>query len=130
MNATRDTILQARNARLEPMESPEFGGTVYVRAMSGTERDAFEDETYKVNGKSVELNRRNGRARLLVRCLCDAEGKRLFTDADAQALGEQPAYLLDPLYAKALRLNGFTASDVEELAKNSETGPSAGSGSN
>jgi hypothetical protein len=119
MSITKDSILSFKGKPLTPVETPEWGGTVYLRVMRGSERDAFEAETYKLNGKSLELNRVNARARLLVKTLCDEQGNRLFTDADATQLGEQPADVLDRVYTVALRVNGFTSADVADLAKNS-----------
>jgi hypothetical protein len=97
--------------------------------MSGTERDAFESETYTLNGKNVQINRANFRARLLVRCIADADGNRLFADRDAAALGECPSDLLDRVFAVAQRANGMTPADVESLTKNSDSAPSVSSGS-
>ena len=122
MPVTKDSIL-AHRAAVTPVEVPEWGGTVYVRVMSGTERDAYEDETFKLNGKAVELNRKNARARLLVRCIVDEGGARLFGEADADALGAQPADVVDRVYAVAQRVNGFTAADVDELEKKSDSAP-------
>jgi hypothetical protein len=42
----------------------------------------------------------------------------LFSDADADTLGNQPADVIDKVYSVALRVNGFTEKDVEDLAKN------------
>lgn len=128
MAATKDSILAYR-AKLTPVEVPEWGGTVYVRVMSGAERDAFEDETFKINGKNVELNRKNARARLLVRCITDEGGERLFNDnGDADRLGAQPADVLDRVYAVAAKSNGLSKADEDDLAKNSDSAPDNSSG--
>jgi hypothetical protein len=118
MPASKESIFAFKGKPSHAVDVPEWGGTVYVRVMSGAERDGYEDETYRLNGKSVQLNRVNARARLLVRCLSDEEGKRLFSDADADTLGNQPADVIDKVYSVALRVNGFTEKDVEDLAKN------------
>jgi hypothetical protein len=102
-----------------PVPIPELEETYYIRTMSGTERDAFEDETYKINGKSIELNRQNARARLVVKCLCDENGTRALQDNQVNELGQVPADILDKLYSVALNANGFTAKDVEDITKNS-----------
>jgi hypothetical protein len=105
----------------------EWGGSVLVRTMSGTERDAFEVASVAARGKSREVNLANLRARLAVLCLVDADGKRLFSDADAPALGAKSARALSRIYDVAARLNGLSADDAEELAKNSDSGPCAAS---
>jgi len=117
-DVTRAAIAAYKGKAPEAVDVPEWGGTVYVRIMSGSERDSFEAETYKLNGKNVELNRQNFRARLLTRTLCAADATPLYTASDADELGKQPADILDRLATVASRINGMTAKDVEELAKN------------
>jgi hypothetical protein len=41
---------------------PEWGGEVVVRALTGAERDAFEQSTIEQRGKSVKTNLANIRA--------------------------------------------------------------------
>jgi hypothetical protein len=128
MAATKESIL-AHRAKLTPVDVPEWGGQLYVRVMSGAERDAFEDETFKLNGKDVEINRKNARARLLVRCIVDEGGERLFNDnGDATLLGEQPADVLDRVYAIASKANGLSKADEDDIAKNSDSAPDNSSG--
>jgi hypothetical protein len=115
---TRDAILQAEDAKIASVDVPEWGGHVFLRVMSGTERDDFEAETYVTRGRSVELNRHNFRARLLVRCICDDKGEPIFTRKDIDALGKKSAKALDRAFSVAQKLNGLSADDVEELTKN------------
>jgi hypothetical protein len=113
------TILAAAGgAAPELVPVPEWGCDVHVREMTGAERDAYEAETYQVSGKTVELNRQNARARLLVRCLSDEQGKRIFGDDDADVLGTKSGAVLDRLYVIAQRVNKLTAKDLEDAAKN------------
>jgi hypothetical protein len=118
MTLSKLDILNAKDAKLQSVEVPDWGGTLYLRVMSASERDAYEDEMYRIKGKDVEVNRLNARARLLVRCLCDEQGTRLFSDDDAKALGAKSAKVMGKLFDRASKLNGLSASDVEELEKN------------
>ena len=111
----RDTILGASDLPKELVQVPEWGGEVYVSTLNGTQRDAFEQS---MTGKKNKLNLDNVRARFAVLTLVDDKGSRLFTDADAKALGEKSAAALDRVFAVAQRLNGFSSQDAEELAKN------------
>ena len=119
MILTRDSILNAEDLKKELVKVPEWDGEVYVRCMTGTERDAFEAEAYTIKGKNVEMNRENFRARLLVRVLVDDKNERLFADVDMAALGAKSAKTLDKLFAVAMRINGLSRDDVEDLTKNS-----------
>lgn len=115
---TKDTILMHRKPPMEAVDVPEWGGTVYVRQMTSAERDAHEGERLIVRGDRVEFSHDNVRAKLLVKCICDESGNRLFGDADAAALGQQPAGILMRLARVAARLNSFSGEDLEDIAKN------------
>jgi hypothetical protein len=119
MTLTRDSILNAKDLKRELVKVPEWGGEVYVRCMTGSERDNFESEAYQVRGKSVDINKDNFRARLLVRVLVDEKGERIFSDQDVAALGDKSGKALDRLFSAAMRVNGLSRDDVEELTKNS-----------
>lgn len=121
---TRDQILAADDLKRETIEVPEWGGEVIVRSLTGAERDAFEDSVVKQRGKSRELNLRNARARLVSLSLIDEAGNKLFTDKDVDLLGRKSAAGLDRVFAAAQRLSGLTEQDLDELAKNSESGQS------
>lgn len=116
----REQILAAHDEHMEMVSIPEWGNlTVYVRIMTGAERDKFEADTVRTNGKDMKLNMINVRARLCVLCACDEKGKRIFLDADADALGDKSARGLDRIFSVAQRLNKLRKEDVEDLAKNS-----------
>lgn len=117
---TRDAILTADDLPRELVSVPEWGGEVYVRTMTGEERDGFEAEMVEVKGKNQSQNLKNLRARLAARTMCDEAGAGLFTPADAAALGKKSAAALDRVLAVAMRLNGLGEKDVEELVKNSD----------
>jgi len=83
--------------------------------MSGTERDQWESEILD-DGKVVKDK---FRAKLLVKVLADADGKRLFTDQDVAMVSGFDSVELDRLYDLAARANGLKKSDVDDLTKNS-----------
>ena len=111
----RDAILGADDLVTEVVEVPQWGGSVCIRSMTGTERDEFEQEMLALGAgeRSVE----NIRARLLVRVIVDEDGSPLFTPADVSVLGAKSASALDMLFDVAQRLNALRPEDVEELAK-------------
>ena len=111
----RDAILNADDLPRELIEVPEWGGSVYVRTLRGNERDNFEQS---IVGKKQKTSLDNVRARFAVLTICDESGKRLFSDADAKALGDKSAAALDRVFAVSQRLNGFSQEDQEDLAGN------------
>ena len=126
---TKDQMLAMDDRPIESVDVPEWGDSVFLKVMSGTERDAFEASNLRRTGKTFEPNLANVRAKLLVRCICSEDGQRLFADTDAGALGQKSAAALDRLYEAAARMNGITDADIEELEGNSGTGGGASDGS-
>lgn len=107
----RSSILNSSDAKLATVECPEWGGSIQIRAMSGRQRDQFEQ---RAKGQDMT----NIRAFVVSLCACDESGKRLFSDADVEALGDKSASALDRIFWEALKLNRIGASDVDELKKN------------
>jgi hypothetical protein len=124
--ALRDEILAADDLPLTKVDvdAPGWPKAVWVRVMTGTERDAYEESQVSRNGKDVRLNLANFRAKLLCMTLVDEKGERIFGDEDAAALGKKSSAVLDKLYTVASRANGLSAKDVEELTKNSDSATS------
>jgi hypothetical protein len=118
MALSKEDILATGSAKVEKIYVPEWGGEVYIRVMKSAERDAFEASALDRKGAAKMANIR---ARLAAIVLSDSEGKRLFTDADAPALGEKLAPALDRIFEAASKLNRLSKEDVEELEKNSES---------
>lgn len=114
----------------ERVECPELDGHVWVRGMTGAERDSFERSNYVVRHGRVEPKLDNVRARLAVRCLVDNDGNRLFGNDDADALGQLRADTLSKIYAVAQRLSNVTEEDLVELKKLSESAAGTASSSN
>ena len=69
----------------------------------------------------------NLRAKLCVWCIVDAQGERLFTDADSAALGEKSGAAIDVIYDAASRLSGISENDMAELAEDMVEDPFLGS---
>lgn len=109
-------ILGATMPAPVPVAVPEWGGTVFVRAMTGFERDAFELAMLGPDGKA---DKRNFRGRLAAACLCDVNGHPLFTPGDGERLGALHAAALSRVFDVAAELNGFTAADAASLEKKS-----------
>lgn len=112
---TRDAILGADDLKREAVDVPEWGGQVLISVMTGAARDAWEQS---IAGKGGRPDVSNIRARLVAACAVDESGARLFTDADAEALGSKSAAAIERCAKVAQRLNGLTAEDVEAAKGN------------
>lgn len=128
MSLSRDAILGADDIATESVDVPEWGDKVLVRGLDGEGRDAFESSIRRIHPSGeMELDQRNARAKLLVRCLVDDDGERLFADRDAPELGKKSAIVLDRLYEVAARLSGLSDEAKAELEGNSDAAPSVAS---
>jgi hypothetical protein len=128
MNAAelRELILSKTALRTKEVPCPEWGVTVRIREMTGRERDEWEQSLTAGRGK---VNIQNIRARLVAATAIDENGARVFTSADAEALGELSAAALTRCAGVAQKLNGLTEADMEEAKGNSTGDPSAASSS-
>lgn len=117
-----EAIVSRVDVQTEDVHVPEWGGTVRLRGLNGEERDAFEESCILTKGTGAKQTRevviRGMRARLLVKCMVNAQGDRLFTDAQAPALLKKSGAVLARLFEIAERLSGLSKDDVEEIAGN------------
>ena len=91
-------------------------GLVSLCGLSASGRDLWEQQIYAERDKKMGV--KNIRASLVVRCITDEAGVRLFTDAEIDQVGSMPASVIDKLYEHCQRLSGLGAKDAEELEKN------------
>ena len=107
MSLTREQILAARNREdRKPVKVsvPEWGGDVYLRVMTVGDQAALSEDV-----KPVDMP-----VQVLLHCLVDENGARLFTEEDADALAEEDFPLILRLFNEAAKLNGLTSKELEE----------------
>jgi len=117
---TREAILEMNDIEIWEGEVPGWpGGKARVRGLTARERDAYEmsfiDKDGKVNAKLKDV-----RASLVVKCLIDEKGNRLFKDNEAEILTKKSAKAVDFLASKARELSGISREEEDELVKNSQ----------
>src|SRR5206468_4176920 len=88
----------------------EWGIEVFLRVMSAPERVEWA-EFVANDPDAAKLNA----AALLVRCLCDQDGRRLFTDAieDVKAVAAKSFRIIDRLANAALKHNAIGDQDAD-----------------
>jgi len=114
----RDAILEIDDRSRIPLPVPEWGGLIYVRMVSGGERDKFEASMRTVDGRARNLV--DFRARFAVLVASDADGNALFTAADIPALTAKSSSALERILLAGMKLNRWTEQDIADLEKNSE----------
>lgn len=113
MALSKKAILAAKDTKLKgPVAVPEWGGDVYLRTISGSERDQFEDAYSEQKMKAF-------RARFLVLTLADDSGERLFGDDEIESLGKKSSVVINRLFDEAWAHNAFTQDAVDALGEGS-----------
>lgn len=125
---TGEEIFAVDDHRLERVDVPEWNGHVFVRTLSGDERDVIEGTVQDYHKRSPSERLRGLRALLVGKAAVNEKGERLFTDGQIAQLGRKNAAPLDRIFAVAQRLAKLTDNDVDALVGNSEGGPSGASG--
>jgi hypothetical protein len=110
---------------------------VFVRQMTGRERDNFEQSLLKRVTKNDSRGREtvtyeqslsDFRAKLAVCCLSDEEGNALLQPNDYIALSQaMSAAKLEKIVNEAQKLNKISEEDKDELVKNSDAGEAGNS---
>jgi hypothetical protein len=131
---SKDAILHAPPPKVEEVHVPEWkdadgDDVVYVRGMTGAERDLWEMSLTVERGGQMVSDGANATAKALVKCIVTAEGQRVFDDRDANELGAQPAAALMRLWRVARRLSGLGPDEEKAAAENFGEAPGSDSSS-
>ena len=114
----RDDILASEDLPLVAVDIPEWGMTVYVRSMTGTERDLYEVDLMENKDSPLKERLHNMRAKLVVLTTVDEDGERVFADEDVEVVGKKSATALNHIVEAAQTLNALTDKEVGEEAEN------------
>jgi len=130
----RDKLLEKEELQIEKVNLDK-GDFVYVRQMTGRERDRFE-QSLMIESRNKEgqleytRNLSDFRAKLAATTLCDETGVNLLEQKDIPTLSQaMSAARLDKITTEAQKLNKITNEDRDNLIKNSEGGQTADSDS-
>lgn len=122
-------ILGCDDTKLEKVPVPEWGGYVYVKGLTGAQRDRFEESQTRVDKKGNRLLKfENFRARLCALCICNSKGEPLFKPGDVADLAKKSSAALQRVFNKATELSGMSEDDIEDLVGNSDDEASDDSG--
>jgi hypothetical protein len=123
---TRDALLQKDDLKIEKVELSR--GFVFVREMTGHEKDVWEQSMLKQKPSGdkrkpveYETTLEDFRAKLAVVTVCDAEGTLLFKPEDVKTLSRMmSATNMEKIVDVAQRINAISQKDRDEILKNSE----------
>lgn len=116
----RDEILNAQDLTTRSVNVPAWGTTVYVRNMTGIERDQYEAMLIEKKDLSMTEKMLNMRSWLVCLCVVDENGDRVFKTDDIDAISKKAATALDTVVEVAQEVNALRSSDLDEIEGNSE----------
>jgi hypothetical protein len=101
---TREQIIAARADRKPVLHDvPEWGGSVYLRVLSAADQVALSDG---VEAKDMPLL-------VLVHCIVDDDGQRIFGDDDVDELGQEQFPIIMRVFAAAAKINGLSTAELD-----------------
>lgn len=113
---TKKDIQDVEDRKTQMVDVPEWGGKVFVKTLSGSERDKIESRIYqesKDKGAASDI-----RAMLVVAAAVDGAGKKLFDESDIKWLSEKSAIALDRVADVARVLAGMMIDSIDDAEKN------------
>ena len=114
MILTREEIIKMGAARkVEKVKVPEWKGDVYVREITAGEYDTLQMAAYTASQTDAQPQ---VRANWVAAFCCDADGNRIFQDADIKTISAMGAKAVDRIYEAGQKLNALDEAD--ELEKN------------
>jgi hypothetical protein len=87
-----------------PLQFEGWGPGIYVRVLSADDQAALSETTAETE---MPL-------RIVLACLVDAEGERIFTDEDRPALGAFPFPEIMTVFGEVAKLNGLSTKELDE----------------
>lgn len=106
---------------IDPIPVPELGAgrVVYVRGMSGAERDDYQKSILILGKRRATVNYEYLTAKVVARCVVvgEADPTRVFSDSDEDlaAINAIRGDVLERIADVARRKSGLTEQDLEEL---------------
>lgn len=101
-----------------PLYVKAWGREVLLRDPSAADRDEWE--VFATNNRGQYALWRAKVAQIL---LCDAAGRRLFTEKQLAEIGEKSAAAVNEIWEVGVKLFSVTDQEIEELEKNSDASP-------
>lgn len=122
MSNIREQILGAKDIRSETVAVPDWGVTVEIRGLTGTQRARLMKNGFDARG-TVDFERLY--PELIIASTFDpATGQPVFEEADREALNAKSGAALEQLAQAAMRISGLSPDAGAVAEKNSDDTPS------
>ena len=115
----RDSLIEkGATFRVQEFRSEELDDVFYIREINAKELDGLQ--VMGANFRELIEKGKPFRAMAVAKMLCDADGKRLFSDGEAQKLQTLSSRVIDEIFEAGWKYNKISKLDevVEESEKN------------
>lgn len=115
---TRDQIFsKPPEFAREKVEVPQWGGHVYVKQISARDIESWQD--WLGEQDDTKGVKHSFRVKLILLCVCDEDGRLIFTDAaDLAVLTDRENSVVELLWLACRRVNRMDKEATEKAAKN------------
>lgn len=106
MALTKSEILAAikeRRGPAEEMDVPEWGGSIYIRRMDVSD---LKSTGMLDGGENVAIS-------MMVACICDEDGRRLFSKKDINALAKTEFQVALRVFTRVAHTNNLSSDELE-----------------
>jgi hypothetical protein len=112
---TADDILAIEDISIVPVDIPEWGGMVYVKAMTSLQRERYFEMLKRTVGKGRKAREKvvleKASALLVQMTACNAQGELMFTREQVSALSLKASKPMERICDAASKLNGLDDED-------------------
>lgn len=107
-------IRDCQDISYSELEVPEWGGKVFLKTLTGMERDKIEQMSVKFGQSKIE----GFSAEIALMAICGADKKPLFVPGDLVWLREKSGLALNRVFNEISKINKLFGESVREAAKN------------
>lgn len=120
---SRDDILNIEDRRYKIVHVRAWNNRpCRIQSLTSREREEYENSITVQGENGTKTNIITARAKLVVRILVDAQGRKIMDESHVGALAGKSADAVGQLFEEGSKFSGITKRDVEELAGNSGAG--------
>jgi hypothetical protein len=121
---TKEQIIAVQDLVTEEVAVPSWGGSVLVRSLTARERGQLISSIVdqRAGGRTLKLT--EIQVRTCAMAIVDAQGNRMFEEADIAKLGRKSSGALQIVFEVAQRLSGLSDDQVKELTEDFAETPS------
>lgn len=115
---TKYEILAAQDRPLVAMDVPEWGGTIFLKALSISRAMALRSKYMGLDGVPKPETGLSFVLDSIAACIVDESGQPLFSSDELEILGEKNPNVVNKVFQKIEEINGGGENSVEQAEKN------------